>query len=329
MKKVTSIFLCIVFFVLAACNKTNEDVPENADHPTTSGNGILNGTVYSPNGNVPLASITVETTVNGVKKEATSDKEGKFRLELPAGEYDVKMYAGAGDRFSLQKRLKVEAGKATTVSAADARLNYTGKIAFVAGDFDAIQTLVSEMGVQATALSHEDLADYNKLKQYDVLLLNCGSGFMDFEEVQVLDRFLKDGKTIYASDWELRTLSKQDWGFIPENLISYNTEGEPGEIEGNVVFAPFKNALGKDKIAIEFDMPKYVQVTNYAVNDNRFKLLVSHPQKGPLALSIQWGPTRTSSKGVPYGGNIIYTTFHDALLSKDVKAVLQQMILQL
>src|SRR3712207_7322090 len=42
-----------------------------------------------------------------------------------------KMYAGAGDRFSLQKKLKVEAGKTTNVPVSDTRLIYTGKIAFV------------------------------------------------------------------------------------------------------------------------------------------------------------------------------------------------------
>ncbi|HYH14309.1 MAG TPA: carboxypeptidase-like regulatory domain-containing protein [Flavisolibacter sp.] len=328
MKKITSILVCFVFLLIVSCNKSKDEVPDSGTGPG-AGNGILKGTVYSPNGQVPLPSITIEAVVDGVKKAATSDKEGKFTLELPAGEHEVKMYAGAGERFSLQKKFKVEAGKTTTVPAADARLSYTGKIAYMKGSFDAIQSLVMEMGIQAKELSREEVSNYEILKQYDVLLLNCGASFIDFEEEHVLDRFLKDGRTVYASDWELRALSKQDWGFIPEELLAYNDMGEDGIIEGKVTFEPFKNALGKDKITIEFDMPRHMQIEHYATNDNRFKLLATHPQKGPLALSIQWGPTRTSSKGVPYGGNIIYTTFHDAALSNDVKVVLQQMILQL
>jgi len=328
MKKITSILFSLIFLFIASCNKPGEEAPDSGAGPG-SGNGTLKGTVYSPNGNVPLPSITIEALVDGVKKSATSNKEGKFELQLPSGEYEVKMYAGAGDRFSLQKKFKVEAGKTTNVPATDARLSYTGKIAYMKGSFDAIQSLVTEMGIQATELSHEEVSNYNILKQYDVLLLNCGASFMDFEEEHALDRFLKDGRTVYASDWELRALSKQDWGFIPENLLAYNDLGEDGITEGQVIFEPFKNALGKDKITIEFDMPRYIQIERYATNDSRFKLLVNHLQKGPLALSIQWGPARTSSKGVPYGGNIIYTTFHDAALSNDVKVVLQQMILQL
>ncbi|HUC80617.1 MAG TPA: carboxypeptidase-like regulatory domain-containing protein [Flavisolibacter sp.] len=316
----TSLFFLLFF---ASCKKSD------TEGGGSSAKGVLKGIVYSPNGEVPLASVTLETFVNGNKVSTASDKDGTFALELPAGNYNMTMYSGAGAHFSTQKNFRVEAGKTTDVPASQSRLSFTGKIGYVKGLYDEIESLVHEMGIETTELSLSDMTDYNIVKQYDLLLLNCMSGYIDFETNKILDRYLKEGHSIYASDMELQALSAQDWGFIPASLLSYNTEGKEGIIEGTVLFEPFKKALGKSKMEIEFDLPMYVQVTNVAANDQRFKVLVSHPQKGPLALNIQWGPARTSAQGIPYGGNIIYTTFHDAILSNDVKAVLRQMILQL
>lgn len=326
MKKLPSILSLFLLLLLgAACRKSPVDPGGGG-----AGNGLLKGIVYSPNGQVPLPSVTIEAIVNGTKKQALSDKNGNFSLELPAGGYDVTMYAGAGSRLSVQKHFTIEAGRTLTVPAAQSSLRFSAKIAFIAGEFDAIQALVQEMGIPATALTAEEAQDYNTLKQYDVLLLNCGSELVDYENHHKhLERFLNEGHSIYASDWEIEKLSKQDWGFLPANLLSYNREGEAGITEGSVLFEPFKTALGKSKITIEFDLPGYVQLSNVVANDPRFQVLVDHPQKGPLALNIQWGPKQTSSTGTTYGGNIIFTTFHDASLSTDVKAVLRQMILAL
>lgn len=324
-------FFTFLFLVITitACNKEKPGGSTTNDQEPASGNGMLKGVIYSPNGKVPLASVVVETTVNGTKKADTSDKNGKFLLELPAGEYNVKMFTGAGDRLSSQKTFSVEAGKTKEVPAAQTALSFSGKIAYIKGAFDSIQTLITEMGIPAKELSLEDAQDFNKLKQYDVLLLNCNSEFFDYGNERILERFLEEGRSIYASDWEIEKLSAQDFGFIPKNLLSYDYAGVEEITEGNILFEPFKKALGKSKISIDFNLSGYVRITQLTRNDDRFKVLVDHPQKGPLAVSIQWAPTHLSPLGIPTGGKIIYTTFHDAKLSADVKLVLQQMILQL
>ncbi|MBO9681825.1 MAG: hypothetical protein J7502_03995 [Flavisolibacter sp.] len=222
----------------------------------------------------------------------------------------------------------MKAGKTKEVPAAQSTLSFSGKIAYVKGAFDSIQTLITEMGIPVTALNLEDAQDFNKLKQYDVLLLNCNSEFFDYGNDRILERFLQEGRSIYASDWEIEKLSAQDFGFIPENLLSYDYAGVEEITEGNILFEPFKKALGKSKISIDFNLSGYVRITQLTRNDDRFKVLVDHPQKGPLAVSIQWGPTHLSPLEIPTGGKIIYTTFHDAKLSADVKLVLQQTILQ-
>ena len=331
MKNVQFLFSSfLLLLALAACQKEkNQDGRPELPGPVAPGHGLLKGVVYSPNGKVPLASVVVETTVNGTKKADTSDKDGMFALELPAGTYTVKMFTGAGDRLSLQKSFRVEAGKTNEVPAAQTTLSFSGKIGYVKGVYDSIQTLITEMGIPVTALQLEDLQDFNKLKQFDVLLLNCNSEFFDFGNDRLLERFLQEGRSIYASDWEIEKLSAQDFGFIPETLLAYDNGGREEITEGNLLFEPFKQALGKNKITIDFNLSGYVRINHFASNDNRFKVLVDHPQKGPLAVSIQWGPTHLSPQGIPTGGKIIYTTFHEAKLSADVKAVLQQMILQL
>lgn len=330
MKNVQAIILSfILLLALAACQKEKPDGSTTDGRELARGNGVLKGIVYSPNGKVPLASVVVETTVNGTKKADTSDKDGRFSLELPAGEYNLKMFTGAGDRLSLQKTFTVEAGKTKDVPAAQSSLSFSGKIAYVKGTYDSIQTLMTEMGIPVTALQLEEVQDFNKLKQFDVLLLNCNSEFFDYGNDRILERFLQEGRSIYASDWEIEKLSAQDFGFIPKNLLSYDYGGVEEITEGNVLFEPFKKALGKSGISIDFNLSGYARITNFPHNDDRFNVLVDHPVKGPLAVSIQWGPTHLSPQGIPTGGKVIYTTFHDAKLSADVKAVLQQMILQL
>lgn len=321
-----TVSLFIILAMFSSCEKKDAVVGPSTGDPS---NGVAKGVVYSPNGKIPLESVIVETTVNGTKRSDTTGKDGSFELELPAGDYLIKMFAGSGNRFATQKNLNIQGGKVAELPASQSRLEFKGKIAFLPGDYDDIQSLVKEMGIPVTELSHSDMQDYNKLKQFDILLLNCLTGYIEFEEVKLLERFLKEGHSIYASDFEMRVLSKQEFGFIPENLISYNYEGEHGNYEGRVLFEPFKKALGKSRIDIEFDMPSYVKITGLKTDDPRINVLVDHPEIGPLALAIQWGEPRLSNQGLPYGGKIIYTTFHDALLSPDVKTVLRQMILQL
>lgn len=321
-----AISLGLLLSIITSCDKKDQVVEPSTGNQS---NGVVKGTVYSPNGKLTLASVIVETTVNGSKRSDTTGTDGRFELELPPGEYLVKMYAGSGTRLFNQQNLTIKSENVTEVPASQSRLQYTGKIAFVPGEYDDIQSLVKEMGIPVTELTLQDMQDYNKLKQYDVLLLNCLSSYIDFEENKLLERFLKEGHSIYASDFEMRSLSQQEWGFIPENLLGYNYEGVHGNYKGRVLFEPFQKALGKNSIDIEFDMPSYVQITKLKTDDSRIQVLVDHQEIGPLAIAIQWGQTRTSTQGIPYGGKIIYTTFHDALLSQDVKTVLRQMILQL
>ncbi|MBO9681826.1 MAG: hypothetical protein J7502_04000 [Flavisolibacter sp.] len=78
-------FFTFLFLVITitACNKEKPgDSTTNGQEPAT-GNGVLKGVVYSPNGKVPLASVVVETTVNGAKKQIPLTKTESFRWNYP------------------------------------------------------------------------------------------------------------------------------------------------------------------------------------------------------------------------------------------------------
>lgn len=328
MRRIFQLFPLAALIVIAACSKSSSEDP---DEGPMSGKGVITGVVYSPNGKQAIAAAAVQVVVKGETFTESADIDGRFSLELPAGEYQLKISAGA--RLSLEKKVVVEGGKTTNLPSDLTSLTYAGKIGFVPGMFDSIQEFVKEMGIPLIELSKEDLEDYDSLEDIDVLLLNCGSSDADFEKVGAnLDKFLKAGKSLYASDWAIQDLTGLYDGhsFIPESLLSWEQGGDVVTIDGNIHFEPFKQAIGKNLLSIAYSQPNYVNILDYASNDSRFTLLVSHPRQGPLALNIQWGPSKVSASGTKYGGNILYTTFHnEPIVSADVRAVLRQMILHL
>lgn len=69
--------------------------------------GSVSGRVVDETGAVlPYARVTVRLAALGFEKSATTDEAGQFRLELPAGAYEV---TAEIDGFSLSRK-KVEVG---------------------------------------------------------------------------------------------------------------------------------------------------------------------------------------------------------------------------
>jgi hypothetical protein len=88
--------------------------PAQEHAPTVRAEGTLKGLILDPNeARIPGAQITVENKKYRVDVE--SNDEGAFEVQLPAGEYQLKIeFNGFRD---YRKRVRIEADKTETISA--------------------------------------------------------------------------------------------------------------------------------------------------------------------------------------------------------------------
>ncbi len=99
--------------------------PKPADprpHPVSAANGLVIGTIDAPELDAPLAGATV--TVVGTTLAATTDAEGKFKLEIPAGKIKLRIEFAGFKAVEQDATIVAGATSETNVSlAADAGMN--------------------------------------------------------------------------------------------------------------------------------------------------------------------------------------------------------------
>src|SRR5262245_45563668 len=80
-----------------------------------SQSGLINGTVKDPNGAVvPGAQVTVRNEATGETRNATTDKEGRFKIDaLPPGRYVVSV-TRSGFK-TADRNISIDGGRTETV----------------------------------------------------------------------------------------------------------------------------------------------------------------------------------------------------------------------
>lgn len=182
--------------------------------------GRITGRACSPDGaGIPGAQITaatVDCTGNARVVEARADDAGHFLLsDLHPGSSTITITAGP---FQSRHEVTVEADRTLpldgmsdkTCLAADA-----ARLAVVSGDYDAIEDILGRLGFEYdlycganghTWPARQLLGDWDRLRQYDVVFINCGA-HLDLrrngagEQMRNnLRRFVDEGGSVYASD---------------------------------------------------------------------------------------------------------------------------------
>jgi uncharacterized protein YjdB len=290
-----------------------------------SGVGTVTGTVTAADGTTPIGDALVEvegTSAYGASATASrapistrSAANGNYTLQnVPVGPQVIVATRGA-----FQARVNVTVVGNQTVAAPKAPLVSSGKLAYVPGAFDAIETIVStRLGNAIDELDVTDLADATVTSKYRIIFLNCGldqSGAQDAATIANLRAFMQAGGTIYASDYA----SVYVKSLFPTYDFAYT--GEAQTIQATVTDASLQAFVGKTSVGITYDLDAWTDIlqvptgatvllrgTYFAEGDQR--------DNQPIAFTIPQG-----------SGRLVFTTFHnEAGATQDQIAVLRHFI---
>ena len=214
------------------------------------------------------------TKANSITRVPTH--KGNFSLKAPVGNRNLQIQIGGGSNFRTTVPVSVSEGQTTAVNPSTTRLDQVAHMAFVAGSYDSIQTIVTGLGYEITEITNADLADYNIVSQYDVIFLNCGAK-QNLSNQSAIDtnlaNFVTNGGSIYASDWAVAYLTggltnshvcSEAGGFIPDDKLCAINDGAEGVINGSqITDTDLASALGLSTIDIQYDLGIWEQISTY------------------------------------------------------------------
>lgn len=193
--------------------------------------GSIQGTVYAPNGETPIAGARVWVPGAGtqarltIAAETTTDALGRFTLQnLPAGAVTVNVTKG---QWATSFTATVVADQVTNVPAADTTMPSAGagavRIAVFKGSFDHMENVLAKLGfgeVDEWGMLVPDtetfdvydsselpavFADLAQLQQYDLIFVNCGADEEPLwtnlaTTVANVRAYVEGGGRLYATD---------------------------------------------------------------------------------------------------------------------------------
>ncbi len=327
-------FAAMAVVALAACNGGggggggNGTQPEGGLLPSAvdcnAGSSTIHGRFLTPNGTVAVAGglVTVSTAA-GCK--AGTDQTGAFEFRnVPSSKATV----------SATKGLFSATAEAVPGVAVEVRIDPASvRIAYVAGDYDSIETVVQRLGFTPEALISSDLAQAAPA-QLDVLLLNCGmdeSYATDEGAAGNLRSFVQGGGVLYASDWAFVYVDGV-WpgkiGFLadsPEHPGAPYVGDSADALQASVAAPALRLALGKDTASISFDLSEWVVVDSVA---SGVDVLLSGP--APLLTGSALSNKPYAVQFADGSGRVTFTSFHnEAQTTADMDRLLEQMLLGL
>jgi hypothetical protein len=279
---------------------------------------------------------------------------GEFSLTIPAGSQTVTIQTGNGKIFKRQVPVSLTANQSFRMADSTCVLTQVGQMLVIHGDYDAIEQIIFQLGYTPTVLPNGELP-LSYMEQFNAIFLNCTNySNMSSPYYQNLDTFVRNGGSIYASDWAVEYLTgdgtpgpggsgeqkhmghsathvqsscvnPMPGGFIADTSLCTMKTGNTGLIPSVRIYdAGMIGALGKDSIDILYDLNQWEMVN---VLDAPFVTTmekVGYP--GIIAAKAEMSSYYTGA------GNIFYTTFHNhpqQAVSSDVMTLLQYFILNL
>ena len=319
--------------------------------PPPAGSGTVVGRVCAPDGTTWLGGATVYVDrADGTRAQTTTDADGHYTLTgVPAGNETVNISKGS---FNSSTPVTVTADQTTTIPDDQCALTSPAvKIAVVTGDYDHVQDVLSDLGVDpANVDTYEGanfssawvsglLDDYATLSQYDIVFLNCGLWdarivvFPDQTAIDNIKQFVQDGGSVYASDWAYSVVETAWPDMIDFRGADNSFSGTAGPkfgdtvngLPGTIIDANLATGMGSSSIALDYQLPEWVAMQAAAPG-----VTVYITADAPL----QDGTTLTN---VPHtvgfnagAGRVLYTSFHqEPGVNQNQERVLQLLMFEL
>lgn len=293
--------------------------------------GTVAGVVTAANGTMPIQGALVRLADTGAGAaagapaqsyegpEALTDAEGRYVLEnVPEGDQLLVATRGV---FSAEIPVTVVAG--VTVEAETLALDASGRLAYVEGDFDAIQDIVrDELGTELDRLTGPELASAEITSRYRLIFINCGVWDWDYDTimdvVENLRNYVAEGGALYMSDLELPLLE-----FMFPDDVEGDGGGDEGTITAQVVSSELRAFIpgSPATVQIGFNLSGWDAVTGMSSRPEvllqaDYQGWTGQVQDGPLAIALEHGD-----------GQVVYTSFHNnAVATSDQVAVLMYFI---
>jgi hypothetical protein len=221
-------------------------------------------------------------------------------------------------------------------------------IAVVQGEYDSVETVLTDLGFTWTYINKSDLNNAILLSGYQILFLNCGldnlgapldlSLDMAFATTVManLQNFVNAGKRLYISDWAYVYLEKA----FPTAIAFFGNDtnfalvtcdetqariGDTGTIAASILDSSLATALGRTTMDVNFDLFDWVVMGRASAMGPDTRVLVN----GPVVACGASRGTRPLMATFPYGsGEVIYTSFHkQALATADMDRVLEDVVM--
>lgn len=300
-------FICSLFI---SCQDDIEEINPIIQNVTLE---KVQGKVTSPTGKA-IPNTYVYYDANAVVYNTLTNQLGEFEINVPVGNGELSIQTGNGKLFNSSMDITVVEGEVLDLRNENFILNSNSDLAFVAGTYDEIQTIITNLGYQTIELSLDDITN-NNLDNINALFLNCSNDSSPITSDSFYDNlndFVANGNSLYTSDWGLKYLvgdsgNAQDCttepagGFIPDDMICGIRSGSIGLLTNNtIVNNDLSSYTGTNTIDLEYDLPNWMQL-NY-IDANYWDVLVEDASSNPLMIKTNTVST-TNDDSIWYSNN--------------------------
>ncbi len=273
--------LALMLLFLTSCND------EEFQATDSENSGTITGKVLSKNGVKPIGGAIIFAFDDKNEMYYTySDAAGDFSLKIPSGDRKINIQTGGGTNFRTEINVTILKNKTIALSETQTRLDQVAKMAYISGNYDNIETIVTSMGYDIELLSLSDLTNYSKVSQYDIIFLNCGSYQKNNATAQSnLSKFVTNGGSLYASDWAVAFLMggisstnqcNAAGGFIPDTTLCTTNNGTATTFpDAQITNTDLTTAIGFSSLSIEYDLGAWQKINS--CDTSFWDVLVKNP----------------------------------------------------
>jgi len=179
-------------------------------------------------------------------------------------------------------------------------LKFKEKMAVTRVGYDDIGSILEKLDYTYTLITDHSISDYDILKEYNILFINCDTGGNAVANKESLRKFVQKGGVLYVSD-----LSAPQISTAFPNFIQFSSGGVADQlITVNVVDQDLQKIIGP-RIEIYFDLPDWVPIEGvfddvHTYLTGSFKTYNGYKRNKPILVSFRYG-----------SGEVIYTSFHN------------------